>query len=181
MFGVQAQEIKVAKTSALNTSLDVTSLWSSSSSLFVALLFLLLLLLLDVNKSKATSGATALHVASQNGHVEIIKLLVGAEGIKVNKLSIEGFTPLHVASQNNHIEIVKLLLGGSGKDEDKISNKLHIFLFLYINVYKYVTITRWGKVSRRYQSKLTVSKDENMFSKGKMLFGLGKYYFANTR
>lgn len=68
-------------------------------------------------------GCSPLHVASQNGHTEIAKLLIEASAINVESLTNEGLTPLHVASQNGHIEIVKLLL--KAKANIGIQDSLH--------------------------------------------------------
>ena len=45
-------------------------------------------------------GYTALHMAAEEGLLEMVKLLV-ANGANPNALSNEGFTPLHVATQPN--------------------------------------------------------------------------------
>jgi len=61
-------------------------------------------------KSKDFFGVTALVMASQNGHTEVVKLLL-ENGADVNmKIKLFGETALWLASQNGHAEIVKLLL-----------------------------------------------------------------------
>ena len=54
------------------------------------------------------NGATALIFASQEGHVDVVRLLLGAEGVEVNQADNNGFTALSVASQQN-LDIVRLL------------------------------------------------------------------------
>jgi len=75
-------------------------------------------------------GETALHLASFNGHIEVVKVLLGEKGvIDVNAQSksnnrlfpvqllisvgnnTAGGTPLHAASYRGGLEIIKLLLG----------------------------------------------------------------------
>ena len=63
---------------------------------------------IEINQP-ANDGSTPLYHASRHGHVETVKLFLGAEGINVNKSIKNGATPLFMASENNHIEIVKLL------------------------------------------------------------------------
>ena len=41
---------------------------------------------LDVNKARESDGATALYVASQNNHVNIVKKLLACPNIDVNKI-----------------------------------------------------------------------------------------------
>lgn len=48
-------------------------------------------------------------IASQNGYVEIVKLLLSAKA-KTSIPMKNGATPLFIASQNGHVEVVKLLL-----------------------------------------------------------------------
>jgi len=59
-------------------------------------------------------GYTPLHKASQNGHVEVVGLLISL-GADVHKKSFANYTALHFASQYGHIEVVKILLQ-SGAD-----------------------------------------------------------------
>ena len=57
---------------------------------------------------------TALHLAAQNGHLEIAKLLVAVDPRTVNAgmvvRGIKGVTPLHLAVENNHMEIMDVLI-----------------------------------------------------------------------
>ena len=50
-----------------------------------------------------------LYTASQNGHVEIARMLVDA-GALIDKTTKKGRTPLSIASQNGYLEIVKILI-----------------------------------------------------------------------
>jgi ankyrin repeat protein len=52
---------------------------------------------------------SALHVAANHGHLEIVKLLLDA-GADINRKSKSGETPLHLAVTKNHIDVVKCLL-----------------------------------------------------------------------
>ena len=58
----------------------------------------------DVNMTNS-SGHTALHEAAFNGHAPVIKILLKAEGIEVNKKSNIGFTALHRAGQSRSISL----------------------------------------------------------------------------
>ncbi|WOK96098.1 hypothetical protein Cni_G04803 [Canna indica] len=58
-----------------------------------------------------SQGRTALHMASANGHLEIVEYLIRNEA-DVNALNSEKNTPLHWACLNGHIEVVKLLIQG---------------------------------------------------------------------
>ena len=64
----------------------------------------------DVNEQSNIRGWTKLMVASYNGEIEIVKMLLGRKGINVNIQSVDGFTALIRASQKGHLDIVKLLL-----------------------------------------------------------------------
>jgi ankyrin repeat protein len=52
-------------------------------------------------------------MASQQGHSEVVKLLLGAEGINTNQADNDGATALLIASQKSHSDVVKLLLDAS--------------------------------------------------------------------
>jgi uncharacterized protein len=57
-----------------------------------------------------------LHLASQNGHLEVVKALVkeGGEAL-LNKTCANGASCLHVASQNGHLEVVRELVKAGGE------------------------------------------------------------------
>ena len=46
--------------------------------------------------------------ASENGHTKVVKALLAAKDINVNQ-AYNGETPLAVATRNNHTEIIQLL------------------------------------------------------------------------
>ena len=55
-------------------------------------------------------GLSALHLAAQEGNLEVVELLLGA-GAKVEaKTQIGEYTPLHVASEGAHAAVVRALL-----------------------------------------------------------------------
>ena len=54
------------------------------------------------------SGTTPLHIASQHGHVDVVKALIAA-GADINKERDGGITPLKRATQNNNPEVADLL------------------------------------------------------------------------
>jgi ankyrin repeat protein len=62
-----------------------------------------------VNQSNA-KGGTALMSASQNGHLDITRLLLALQDVEVNQSDAEGWTALIFASHNGHIQLVRLLL-----------------------------------------------------------------------
>ena len=55
------------------------------------------------------SRISALMVASQNGHVEVVKLLL-EKGAQIDDDGDRGRSPLMLASQEGHNKVVKLLL-----------------------------------------------------------------------
>jgi len=65
---------------------------------------------------------TALHLASQNRHVEVVKLLLD-RGAEIDKQTFGG-TALHLASQNGHVEVVRILLQKGAASNIKDSNSL---------------------------------------------------------
>jgi ankyrin repeat protein len=80
-----------------------------------------------VNK-KNEYKRTSLHVAAENGHLEIVKLLLG-NNANINSQAGNKKTPLHVAVENGHLEIVKLLLGNNANinsQEDLGYSSLHV-------------------------------------------------------
>jgi hypothetical protein len=58
-------------------------------------------------------GRTALMVASQEGHADVVALLLSHEGVYVDQwLSTDGRTALMLASGKKHVNVMVLLLGG---------------------------------------------------------------------
>lgn len=86
-----------------------TLLWWSASAGRVPITNLLLKQeCMELNESD-NNGWTPLHVASSNGHVEVVKLLLDKRA-DFSVTNTNGRTPLHVTSSNEHVEVVKLLL-----------------------------------------------------------------------
>ena len=71
---------------------------------------------------KDKDGGTAIGVSSQDGHLEIVKLLI-ANGADVNICDNQDVTALLLASQNGYVEVVKLLLdkGANVNTKDSIA------------------------------------------------------------
>ena len=68
----------------------------------------------DVNQAD-NDGVTPLLMASQNGHAEVVSMLLATQGIDVNKawernIGREQITPLRAAIDRSHTEIAKLLV-----------------------------------------------------------------------
>src|SRR5208282_4649887 len=62
----------------------------------------------DVNAKRA-NGATALMIASEKGHMDVVQALLAARA-DVNVKGGAGVTALMIASQNGHLEVVRALL-----------------------------------------------------------------------
>ncbi|MFT7087385.1 MAG: ankyrin repeat protein [Rickettsiales bacterium] len=69
--------------------------------------------ILDLDNSeinfKTGSGDTALHIAAQNGYLELVIALL-TRGADVNLLTSNGWTALHFAAQRGYLEVVKILI-----------------------------------------------------------------------
>jgi ankyrin repeat protein len=61
--------------------------------------------------SQGFKGITALHMASQYGHVEVVRYLISLPEVKVNcERDGDGDTPLHRAAAYGKVDVLKLLL-----------------------------------------------------------------------
>ncbi len=60
-----------------------------------------------------TNGATALHIAAQNGRIDVVRYLVEDCGLDVNALTTDVCpkTPLCLAAGKRQLEVCKFLLG----------------------------------------------------------------------
>ena len=65
-------------------------------------------------------NAPPLYYACEKGFLEVVKALVNANGIDVNKGYVnDSGTPLYSACENGHVEVVKVLLNAKGIDMNK--------------------------------------------------------------
>ena len=72
----------------------------------------------DVNTATPVNGATALHLAAQEGNLRVAERLIAA-GADVNTVqSGDGATALHLAAQDGHLDVVERLIA-AGADVDK--------------------------------------------------------------
>ena len=62
--------------------------------------------------SSDEKDCTPLYIASHEGHLEIVKVLIAGGG-DVNKADKYGNTPVHVVSEYGHLEIVKVLISNN--------------------------------------------------------------------
>ena len=71
---------------------------------------------IDVNETN--DGTTPLYIASQQGHLGVVKVLLAKKDIDVNQATRGGYTPLWIASQEGH-GVVKALLVAKDIDVNK--------------------------------------------------------------
>ncbi|KAI2492671.1 serine/threonine kinase [Fragilaria crotonensis] len=71
----------------------------------------------NVNAQRTDIGVTALYVASEFGHVEVVRALLQNNKVDVNlRRTDDGTTALYVASQNGQLEVVRELLRNNKVD-----------------------------------------------------------------
>ena len=57
------------------------------------------------------AGNSALHMATEMGHKETARVLVGELGANINaKRRSDGYTALHIAAKSNALEVAKVLI-----------------------------------------------------------------------
>ncbi|XP_030843250.1 ankyrin repeat and protein kinase domain-containing protein 1-like [Strongylocentrotus purpuratus] len=117
----------------------------------------------DVNCSDA-SGKTALHIASENGHLQTVKCLTNL-GAKLNVVDANLQTSVHLCSQNGHLHVVELLVN-EGADID-VGEKdgftaLHIASFNgHVDIVKYLVSkgADLGRLANDYWTPLHLALD----------------------
>ena len=75
----------------------------------------------DANIRDPSNGNVPLHIASQNGHLHIVKMLL-AKGADANSQNNGGQTPLHMAVSYDYDE-VSAALKGAGADQNIKNNE----------------------------------------------------------
>ncbi|TMW66552.1 hypothetical protein Poli38472_004317 [Pythium oligandrum] len=68
-------------------------------------------------------GCTALHHASKNGHLGVVRVLLGHEACDVNASDKYGLTALHRASVFGQLDVVRVLLGHEACDVNALTKK----------------------------------------------------------
>jgi ankyrin repeat protein len=105
-----------SKTSSNNTILKFLTAANKGDLVTIEML-----LKTGINVNCSDNGYNALHVAAENGHLDIVKGLISS-GADVNIAANNGFTALHFAAQNGHLDIVKKLTS-SGANINKAENE----------------------------------------------------------
>ena len=68
------------------------------------------------------TGVTPLYIAAENGHTEVVALLVKEGGAAVDQANNDGWTPLLTAADEGHTEVVALLVKEGGAAVDQAIN-----------------------------------------------------------
>ena len=70
---------------------------------------------LDCIHNTGANCNNALIIASHEGNAEVVKVLLAAKDIDVNK-GMHRRTALDIATENNHTEIIQLLIDAGGQE-----------------------------------------------------------------
>jgi len=69
------------------------------------------------NSCTGTQGVTAVHLAAQNGHTDVVSLLLSRSSGLIRIADKHGRTPLHLSAAHGHYDMTQLLIG-QGADID---------------------------------------------------------------
>ena len=62
---------------------------------------------------------TPLYVACENGHLDVVRMLLSTEGIDPNRATKDGGTPLYIACEKGHLDVVRMLLSTEGIETNR--------------------------------------------------------------
>ena len=76
-------------------------------------------------------GGTPLHEAADNGHLEIVKLIMGHVKNKNPAMKYYGTTPLHYAAEKGHLEICRLIIQNVENKNPKSFRRVSVISLTY--------------------------------------------------
>ncbi|WP_338634979.1 ankyrin repeat domain-containing protein [Spirobacillus cienkowskii] len=76
----------------------------------------------DINK-KNYDGTTPLYKAVQNGHIEIVTLLLNQTGIQLSEVDHKGNTALHAAVRKGYLDIAEMFMKSKKVNPSSMKNK----------------------------------------------------------
>ena len=56
-------------------------------------------------------GTSAVYLAAQGGHLEVLQYLVMEAGASTRIMAYDGMTCLHAAAQHGHLDVIRWLVG----------------------------------------------------------------------
>lgn len=77
-----------------------------------------------IPKEGPDGGQSALHCAAQNGHVDVVNVLLSTDKVDVTVTDASGKTALHVAAENGHADVVQCLLKDTRRFGTRMVNKI---------------------------------------------------------
>ena len=115
--GFEGNRDKIAKGCAACDARGLSAITLAAELNRLSMVELMLKHGVDVNSQNMVGGWTALHTACSQGHIDMVKLLIG-DSADIEIGDNEGWAPLHFAASNDCLEIINLLLS-SGCDINK--------------------------------------------------------------
>jgi hypothetical protein len=115
----------------------------------------------NVNEGLDGYDTKALHCACENGHHEIVSVLLAHPHINVNQKRNDGWTPFLIGCGNGKVEVVKILLKDSRVNIDMADDRGCTPLW-YASYYERVEVIKWIIASGR---EINLDKKGEWFGK----------------